>query len=327
MPAIAALRDKGVTAPLANCMETLPGAIWPEIATGISCWRRGLFYHPLQVHTGEGLLRPVDVTDENPDDYFWVRAAHAGHRVVSIDPPQTAVVSGLPGIQLVEWATHDRNYSPQSEPPDLLAELHERFGPHPIWNCNQQTGLEDSSRREFLGALRRSVDIKTELTAEYLDDDWGLVACTFGESHCVGHHYWSYLDPRCAEYRADAADDLKDAVREIYSRIDGSIAELIAAAGPDATVVVLASHGMGPYIGGEGLLWEFVRRMGLDGEGQGRRVTGWRRFVPRRLKRLGKRVVTAGRRNDDGRVVTKPFPIARGRGSSWPRTTGSGRCA
>ena len=314
LPAIAALRARGVTAPLDNRMETLPGAIWPEIVTGVSAWRRGLFFHPLQAHTGEAQLRPVEVEEEDPEGYFWVQAARAGKRIASIDPPQCAVAPDVDGVLLIEWATHDRNYRPRSEPPELLAGLHERWGPHPIWNCNQQAGVDDAARQAFLPLMRRSVDIKAELTADLLVEDWDLLACTFGESHCVGHQYWAYGDPRSAEHRPDAPEELQGAVRDIYTRLDGAVGRLVAAAGPDATVVVLASHGMGPYAGGPDLLYGLLARLGLSGGvPAGRRAaTGWRRFVPRAVKRTAQRVLPRGRTGDDQRIVTRPWPIARG---------------
>ena len=48
---IAALTERGSTWRLGNPLETLPGAIWPEITTGRSAGRVAQFFHPDQLHT------------------------------------------------------------------------------------------------------------------------------------------------------------------------------------------------------------------------------------------------------------------------------------
>ncbi len=59
LPNIARLRRGGVVLKLGNPMETLPGAIWPEICSGRSSGKVGLFYYPEQFHTGEAISLPV----------------------------------------------------------------------------------------------------------------------------------------------------------------------------------------------------------------------------------------------------------------------------
>lgn len=66
---IAALAALGSTWRLDNPLETLPGAIWPEITTGRSAGHLGQFFHPDQLHTGEGRLRPVTPDDVNAEHY------------------------------------------------------------------------------------------------------------------------------------------------------------------------------------------------------------------------------------------------------------------
>jgi predicted AlkP superfamily phosphohydrolase/phosphomutase len=57
LPNFAALVRASRTFQLDNPMETLPGAIWPEIHTGCSSGKMGHFYIPNQLHTGEAVLR------------------------------------------------------------------------------------------------------------------------------------------------------------------------------------------------------------------------------------------------------------------------------
>jgi predicted AlkP superfamily phosphohydrolase/phosphomutase len=82
---------------------------------------------------------------------------------------------------------------------------------------------------------------------------------------------------------------LRESWRTIYRRIDDGIGRLVDAAGPDATVLVLASHGMGPYVGGYQLLPPFLSALGLGP--QPARVAAAGRSVPPGLRRRILRLV------------------------------------
>ena len=67
LPNFAALARASRTFQLDNPMETLPGAIWPEIHTGRSSGKMGHFYIPNQLHTGESVLRAAKSDDIDPE--------------------------------------------------------------------------------------------------------------------------------------------------------------------------------------------------------------------------------------------------------------------
>jgi predicted AlkP superfamily phosphohydrolase/phosphomutase len=70
------------------------------------------------------------------------------------------------------------------------------------------------------------------------------------------------------ETQQQVSDSLRNAIFEVFSKVDESVAALRAAAGPDAISVVFASHGMGPLVGGPHLLPEVLVRLGA-GSGAG----------------------------------------------------------
>jgi predicted AlkP superfamily phosphohydrolase/phosphomutase len=268
---------------LDNSLETLPGAIWPELATGISCGRIPHYFHPRQLHTGEAVARPIAEADVDPENYFWTQASRAGRRVAVVDVPQTVIPPALNGIQLLEWGLHDRNFAIRSHPPELLGEIHARFGVHPVHNCDQHVQPDDG-REDLLHRLKWGVRLKAELCRELLDrEDWDLFVCCFGESHCVGHHFWHFQDPRHPWHRADAPASLVHAVRDVYVLLDAAVGRLLERVGPETRVFVVASHGMGPYTGGTKLLPEVLERMGLSASRGStlRRELGLRRLVRR----------------------------------------------
>lgn len=263
LPTFASLMQRGAVYRLDNSLETLPGAIWPEIVSGRSCGAAPRYYHSKQLHTGEARLRPIAPEDTDPGDYFWTRASAAGCRVAVVDMPQTVESPSLNGIQLFEWGLHDRSFDPNSCPPGLLGELESRFGEHPISGCDLH-GRTAKGYSDLLDGLLKGADTKSELLLELIgQEDWDLFTCTYGETHCVGHQFWHFLDDRHPWYREDAPEDFRNAMSAVYQKVDSGIGRLIAAAGEGATVLVIASHGMGPYLGGPQLLPEILLQLGM----------------------------------------------------------------
>lgn len=263
LPTFASLTAKGNVYRLDNSLETLPGAIWPEIVSGRSCGKAPYYYHPKQLHSGEAEPRLILEDEIDPSDYFWTRASAAGCRVAAIDMPQTVESPSFNGIQLFEWGLHDRNFKIQGSPSSLLRSIKSRFGDHPVSQCDLH-GRTAKGYSALLDGLVKGVEAKSELLLELLaQEDWDLFTCTYGETHCVGHQFWHFLDDQHPWYSEDHPERFQNAVSDIYRKVDDGISRLIAAAGPDATVLVVASHGMGPYIGGPQLLPEFLLRLGM----------------------------------------------------------------
>jgi predicted AlkP superfamily phosphohydrolase/phosphomutase len=285
LPGFAALIERGSHCRLANSLETLPGAIWPEIESGRSCGKLPLYYHPVQLHTGEARLRPILAEEVDPEDYYWAAASRAGRRVAAIDMPQSVRCPGLNGVQLMEWGLHDRNFAIASEPPSLLEELRARHGDHPIRVCDDH-GETRAGYEALREAVMTGIERKTALLLELLRrEPWDLFTCCYGETHCVGHQFWHFHDPRHPRHDAAAPADFRDAIRDAYARVDAGIRALVDAAGPDATVLVVASHGMGLYVGGYHLVGEVLARLGLSSAPE----TPLRRML-RGLHRAGRRL-------------------------------------
>lgn len=263
MPAIAGLIAEGTAVTLGNPLKTLPGAIWPEINSGVSGARLGFYYQPEQIHTGEAVKRPVFAAEVNPERYFWVRAGRAGRRVAAFDMPQTVPADDFSGVQLFEWGVHDRDFATVSRPESVLEDIRARFGEYPVRSCDTHA-LRDSGYRALLRDLQTGADAKSQILREWLArEDWDLFTACYGETHCVGHQFWHFQDPDHHRFDAAAPHELQTAIHDIYTRIDRGIASLITEAGPDATIMVVASHGIGPYIGGPKLVPEILAKMGL----------------------------------------------------------------
>lgn len=284
---------------LDNPMETLPGAIWPEINTGVSSGQMGDFYIPSQLRTGEARLRATRPEDIDPDYYYWTQASRAGCRVAVIDPVQAVHVPGLNGIQLHEWGLHDRTFRVSSDPPGLVAAIRERFGDHPVTSCDLH-GETTQGYRQLRDGLLCGIEAKSAFVPDLLDrESWDLFVCTFSESHCAGHQFWHFLDPRHPWHDLRAPADLRDAMLAVYQGIDAAVGKVLRAAGEDATVLAVFSHGIDLYYDGPQLLPEVLVRLGLASGDLGPAGSWLRKLktrvthLPRPVKKVIKRLVRA----------------------------------
>jgi predicted AlkP superfamily phosphohydrolase/phosphomutase len=269
LPNVARLISEGVSAKLRNCMETLPGAIWPEIWSGRSGGKVGHFYHPEQIHTGEAVLRRVGYDEVDPTRNYWSVASRAGRRVCVVDQVQAVVDPDLNGIQILEWGLHDRTFAERSHPPELTMEIRRRYGQHPVRTCD---GYGDSTagREQLLHDLLDGATRKQRLLIDLMArEDWDLFACTLSESHCVGHHFWDCLYPHSNQEAYPESH--RDAIRSVYQVLDQTIGALVAGAGAEAITIAIASHGIGPSRAGYQLLPEILSRLGMGSDrGQAR---------------------------------------------------------
>ena len=267
LPNFAALRESSHALEVSNSLETLPGAIWPEIHSGISAGRMPLYFHPRQLRTGEDTVRPIDAEEIDAETFFWVQAARAGHAVAAIDIPQTVIAPGIGGLQIIDWGTHDQCFPTTSEPASLLDDVRQRFGAYPVYCCDNHSRAAADYER-LLCDLKRAVQIKRDILSHLLArEEWDLFACALSESHCVGHQFWHFSDANHPWHDSDAPESLRNAIRDVYSELDTTVGRLLHEAGPGGHHLVLASHGMGAYYRGPSLLPEFLDRIGVSSTG------------------------------------------------------------
>jgi predicted AlkP superfamily phosphohydrolase/phosphomutase len=297
LPALASLTAAGTSGRVDNCMLTLPGAVWPEIASGVSCGTLPRFFHPRQVITGAAAPRPLTAADVADDPTFWRTAAEGGRRVAVVDIPHAAPAPLAPGVHVVDYGLHDTHFGPASTPAGLLEELQRSHGPYPVASCDHYGGSIAAHLR-LLDDLRVGLQRKVAVLVDLLGRErWDLFACAFSEAHCAGHWFWRYHDPAHWDFVADAPAALRQAVGEVYRQLDDAVGRLLASAGSE-TAIVIASHGMAPYVAGYQLLPEVLARLGLSSaDGARGRVLRdvqhtVKHWVPRRhWERLGRLVV------------------------------------
>jgi predicted AlkP superfamily phosphohydrolase/phosphomutase len=117
---------------------------------------------------------------------------------------------------------------------------------------------------------------------KYLDSrDWDLFFCTLDETHCVGHACWHLLDPDNPRYDPQVARVAGNPIKDVYIAIDEALGAILKRIDDQSTVIVLASHGMGPIEPDREVLEEILRRI------EGRPTVATTRGITAIKRRIG----------------------------------------
>ncbi|MDG2304725.1 MAG: alkaline phosphatase family protein [Candidatus Binatia bacterium] len=259
MPSLAAMSRNSLHGATVNPTGIYTGSVWPSFHTGFQPGRHGrYFYRQLEPGTYRSAHFPANRLPMAP---FWSHLDRHARKVAVIDLPKAPLVQLESGIQLTDWGLHDPDGPPCSSPATLLPQLTARFGGDPVGLCDLAMRSKEGVaglRDKLIVRIQRKTDMILHLLAR---GSWDLFATAYGDSHCAGHQFWSLHDPLHPHHDANFLETIGgNPLRDVYAAIDEGLGRILSAAGPEATVIVLASHGMGAHYDGTFMLDEILRR-------------------------------------------------------------------
>lgn len=267
LPAFRRLLDEGASGTLATTAVQLPDTIWSCIYGGRN---PGTFekYFYVQYDARTGDLRHVhdDGFTQRP---FWDILSDGGKKVGVVDLVKLPTSRRLNGFQLTNWGAHATKAEKASIPPDLLATIESRFGYHPVGDCDKVDASPRSQldlRRRCIAGVRLRGDVMRWLAEEH---EWDVFVAGISESHCIGHHFWHWLDPRHPRHGEGDPFGLADSIEQVYRAIDAEMGRMIDLAGDDALVMAVSGHGMGPLYHASWNLPEILDLLGYGREPAG----------------------------------------------------------
>ena len=273
LPNLSALMARGVAGMLDTLTPTLSPVVWTTIATGKTSAKHGIPHFALQ--WPDGTIRLFTNTDRKTKALWNILSDH-GRRVGVVGWWMTYPVEPVNGIMVAQTNTAaqvdtsagrqvwkgtliegvpDQVY-PATRQVEMLAVLEQVdrelpeltariFGaetaPHTelgrrLWdNCRWAFRADATYARIALGLAREQPPFDVLLV--YL-----------GGPDVVGHRFWRYMRPDLYHHppTPDEVASLGRVIEDYYVYVDGILGELVAAAGPEATFLVVSDHGMKP---------------------------------------------------------------------------------
>jgi predicted AlkP superfamily phosphohydrolase/phosphomutase len=292
LPTFARLEASAWRARVENPFGLYVGALWPSFYTGLSPARHGR-YSFTQLVPGTYRTRAMK-RDDVRGTTFWTSLSRAGRRVAVIDVPKAPTLrEAINGMMVVDWGLHESEVDGGlwTSPRSLRRAIAERYGPDPVGTCDLIQGHPDEYARLRTRLLER-VGLKARMVRDVLrEGDWDLVLAGFADTHCAGHQLW-HLHAEAERTREPGGNSPADAMRDVYVAADRALGELLEVAGTNTRCLVLASHGFGPYRGGNKILDDLLREIDgptSRGGAERRAMEGlrglWKRRAPLAVKR------------------------------------------
>lgn len=279
LPTLAALMRKGSFGALEVTKPTLSPILWTSIATGAGSRKHGIrgFVHGEQnTSTTDGRVATLYTSNDRRMKAFWNILSDAGRRVHTIGWWLTYPVEPVNGVIVAQVNTvtpqmrrtgqgiwkgrlveglHGQVHPPEREQailalvPEIEADtpglVRAIFGTLPEHAAKVPAEMLDQSVWAF-----RADALYHRIALDVLRNDgpFDLFAVYFGGADVVGHRFWRHAYPEL--FRHPPADDEERAFGDVldayYAYLDSVLASVIAAAPPDANVLVVSDHGMDP---------------------------------------------------------------------------------
>ena len=262
LPNLSALRKQGCAWALSSERGMTDDALWASFQYGADLAEHGRYSWQILSAAGKPIVSFMAEADR---ETFWDDLSEQGLRVAVFDAPKCRPPRPLNGIHLVDWLAHGRYYpdGPVSYPTSLAEEVVSRFGAAPHSRCGYEPGtLDDDDVKEIRDNLFRSVQQKRAAGLHFLSaENWDLFFVAFKEAHCGCYMFWDFADPVHKRHDAARAARLGNPVLDILKRQDAAVGELVAAAGPSASIVIFSTTDFVPNGSISHLLPELVRRL------------------------------------------------------------------
>jgi predicted AlkP superfamily phosphohydrolase/phosphomutase len=240
LPTLARLMKEGAWGDLRSTIPPMTGPAWSTFMTGTNPGKHAIFDW---VYRRKDSYDFIPVTAEHcRQPSLWEIASKAGKRVLAVNvpmtfPPQTVngcVVSGLPAAHLATY------------PEELAGYIREK---HPEYIVYPDPGqaYSDQGIDWFLANLDKAIEKRLELWRDLTGrESWDFAMLVLNATDVVQHAMWKFMEPEHPQYNAQKAERYKDAIFNVYRKIDGILAGLLDSMGSDTVVFIMSDHGFGP---------------------------------------------------------------------------------
>lgn len=185
-----------------------------------------------------------DVQAYNFQEYAPFYSICDNKKVAVFDMPQSILSEQVDGLQVLAWGAHSPMTPSHSQPPELLNELVQKYGEHPVLRKDHAPVQNWKQLKELQHHLEMGIARRADICCDLIGrSPWDLFLTIFGETHSAGHSFWHLSDPNHPLHDSVAREG-DDPLLSVFQAIDQAIAKIIKAAPQDAQIVIFAAHGM-----------------------------------------------------------------------------------
>lgn len=243
LPGFARLMEEGVFGPLASVPNMRSAAAWTSFMTGRNPGKHGI-YEFYEYAEDQQKIRFLKGGDRDGAT-LWGLLSAAGRKVGVINVPMTYPAERVDGFLIAGLDAPGRKSRGFVQPPELLAELEERFGEYilePGLTGHIVAGNTDAAVETLWEELDQKVKVSNHLAAE---KPWDLFVTVFRSLDAVQHCFWKHMDPEHPFHDPEQAKRYGSVILQAYQRVDRYLNELLDRLDGDTSLFVISDHGFG----------------------------------------------------------------------------------
>jgi len=237
LPNLAAFREESAWGDLMSVRPYLSPPAWTSAVTAVNPGRHGIFDFQRRI-PGPVMNVIQETSASRAATPLWTMLKGHGLRSAYVNIPMTdppdevdgVMISGFPHVDKGGW-TYPRRL--QDEFPDYILDAME---------MNVPEGKEDSVLTEIHSVLEARWRLVKDL---YAREPWDLFWAVFTQTDRIQHTFWGYMDPPDPRIGAERAAPYRNAVHDLWVRVDEILGEFLGMVDPGTTVVLMSDHGFG----------------------------------------------------------------------------------
>ena len=162
------------------------------------------------------------------------------------DVPVTRVVEGVQGTQITGWGGHHPFYPSESNPPEALEMILQKFGPNPVYRKDNGKWWNKKYGAWVQEAIAESLTARASIGKALVQrQDWDLCLMGLGETHTAGHDLYDQSQPDHPFYKFRQPKNGADPLLKTYQQVDEAVGKIFAVAPPETYLVSYSLHGIG----------------------------------------------------------------------------------
>ena len=253
LPNIKGLIDRGTKATLNSVVLPFTPQAWGSFMTGMNPGNHGVFGFKEKAEGGYSFQFVNNKSIKSKT--LWEYLSDHDRRSILVNIPMTYPPEEIKGI-IVGGMDSPGIDSDFTFPSDVKKEILETVTDYVI-HLHVGAGYLDSDkkRRRATAELNRMVECREKLILHFMEKyPWDFFAVNFSAIDQVQHHFWKYLK---------GSGEFKDAILDVYKRVDTAIGRICAQVPLDTTVFMMSDHGAGPASPYVFFVDEWLRENGL----------------------------------------------------------------
>ena len=265
LPVLQRLRQDGIWTRLRSPSYISSGCAWPSLSIGTSPAKHGIgfFHREIENGTYRIIKKYADQVHGEP---FWSHLGRAGIRSAIFDLAATLPSPDTNGVIVVDWGSEHPAWKTSSYPETLIKEIQKKVGRHPLADWYQEQPGSKEKCREIADKILAGVGLRTRALQYILERDaFEFVFCNYSEPHWAGHIFWHLHDKYHPQHVPEQAAYCGDVILSTYQACDRAVGELVSIF-PGANIIVMSNIGMGTHAGGDMMVQQVLRRLGMSTE-------------------------------------------------------------